>query len=590
MKTILFFILSFLCCSFIVTEGQSLIIVENHQPKAVIVIPDEASNQIQYAAKNLQSYVQKSTGAVLPITKFNTVAGISIEIGVTSFVKAQGISVSSLDEDAYILQSIDPQHFIIVGGSDWGTEFGVYAFLEKFLGVHWLMPTDLGTDIPLNRNLILSQVNITESPTYISRQISPLYIEVQTDLGYWTRFNRFRGRINFSHNLSHLFDPKLFLKTNPDFFPKNGKDLQLNDYSWQPNFSAPGIADSGAARIIRYFDKNPKATSYSLGINDFPYFDESLASLARRKGGKNYLGMEDVSNDYFQWVNAVAKKVLAVYPDKYFGLLAYNNVAEPPSANIGVNAHVIPFLTYERLRWSDPKLEQQGHQLTEAWTKQCDVLGWYDYVYGLDYLVPRVWFHRMQDYLKWGSQNKVKYYYAELYPNWGEGSKPWIMGKLLWNPNYNVDSLLNVWYVSFAGKKAAPKLKSFYQVWEQFWSKDIFTSSWNYDTHQYLNFTVLSYLSAVSKEYGSNCDKFINDALNLAETTGQKQRIKELRDMWQVYKAAIEIYNDPSIPANQKQQNLLSSSKFTALLNSLANDPVHSDSIKWIKDYLGIKG
>jgi len=130
-------------------------------------------------------------------------------------------------------------------------------------------------------------------------------------------------------------------------------------------------------------------------------------------------------------------------------------------------------------------------------------------------LVPRVWCHRMHDYLKWGSEHKVKYYYAELYPNWGEGPKPWIMGKLLWNPSYDVDSLLNVWYISFAGKNAAPKLKSFYQIWEQFWSKDIFKSSWNYDTHQYLNFTVLSYLSAVPKEYVANCDKLMNDAFNL---------------------------------------------------------------------------
>jgi hypothetical protein len=578
-----------LCCSFLALKGQSLI-VANHQPKAVIVIPYAASNQIQYAAKILQEYIQKSTAAVLPITQIAPASVISIEIGVTSLVKAQGIDVNTLDEDAFILQSVSSQHLIIIGGSDWGTEFGVYAFLEKFLGVHWLMPTELGTDIPLNKNLILPQVNFIDSPSYISRQISPLYIEVQTDLGYWTRFNRLRGRINFSHNLSHLFDPKVFLKTNPDFFPKNGKDLQPNDYSWQPNFSASGISDSGAATIIRYFDKNPTVTSYSLGINDFPAFDQSAKSLSRRTGRKNYLGMEDVSNDYFQWVNAVAKKVLAVYPDKYFGLLAYNNVAEPPSTSIGVNAHVIPFLTYERLRWSDPKLEQQGHLVTEAWAKESDVLGWYDYVYGLDYLVPRVWFHRMQDYLKWGSQNKVKYYYAELYPNWGEGPKPWIMGKLLWNPNYNVDSLLNTWYISFAGKKAAPKLKSFYHVWEQFWSKDIFNSSWNYDTHQYLNFTVLSYLSAVPKEYVTNCDKLMNDALTLAQTAEQKQRVKKLRDMWQVYKAAIEIYNDPSISTNQKQQILLSSHKFVALLNSLAGDALHADSIKWIKGYLSIKG
>ena len=49
--------------------------------------------------------------------------------------------------------------------------------------------------------------------------------------------------------------------------------------------------------------------------------------------------------------------------------LAYNNVAAPPSKNIGVNPHMVPFLTYERLRWTDPAVKEQGQQLTEDWEK-----------------------------------------------------------------------------------------------------------------------------------------------------------------------------------------------------------------------------
>ncbi|MGN6531350.1 MAG: hypothetical protein ACTHK0_06325 [Ginsengibacter sp.] len=131
MKTSLLFILCFFCCSFMIAEGQSLVIVENHQSRAVIVIPDDASNQIQYAAKKLQAYIQKSTGAVLSITKIVPADSISIEIGLTAFVKARRIDVSKLDEDAFILQSTYQQHFIIVGGSDWGTEFSVYSFFGK---------------------------------------------------------------------------------------------------------------------------------------------------------------------------------------------------------------------------------------------------------------------------------------------------------------------------------------------------------------------------------------------------------------------------------------------------------------------------
>jgi hypothetical protein len=590
MKQAIILILSFYFSFSSFAETPPLLIVKDYQANAVIVLSESPSGQVRTAARTLQSYIQKSTNAVLPITTSEPVNTISIEIGLTNFAKKQGLDFTNLDEDAFVLRTVDSHHFIIVGGSDWGTEFGVYSFLERFVGIHWLMPTEIGTDVPSNMNLTLPDIGITDSPEYISRQISPLYPEDGTDLGNWARFNRLRGRINFSHNLSNLFKPKHFLKTNPDFYPKNGKDLQFNDYSWQPNFSAPGIADSAAAVIIRYFHKNPKATSYSLGINDFPAFDQSAHSLARRKGGKNYLGMEDVSNDYFQWVDAVVKKVRNIFPNKYFGLLAYNNVAEPPSPNIGVSEHVVPFLTYERLRWSNPKLQQKGHQVTQAWAKECDVLGWYDYVYGLDYLIPRVWFHEMKDYLKWGSQNKVQYYYAELYPNWGEGPKPWVLGKLLWNPNRNVDSLLNVWYVAAAGAKAAPKLKAYYDLWEQFWAKDIFKSSWNNDNGQFLYFPDLSYLIAVPESFVKQCDILMNAALKLAATFAQKERVSELRDMWQLYKVSIQIYNDPTISQDQKQQNLISSPKFISLLNNLANDPIHANTVMWIKNHFSVKG
>lgn len=586
-----FLLIGLFCFSFCSTRanGSRIRIVSNHQPVAFIVIADDASLQIKNAAKILQQYIEASTGAQLNFTS-NSESAATIQIGVTPFVISHSINYYNLDEDGFIIQQKDGKHLVIVGGSDWGTEYGIYWFLERYLGIHWLMPSEIGTDIPKIANLDVPNIQFTDSPTYLSRQISPYYVEWTDIFSVWSRFNRFRGRISFGHNLLNLFNPKEYLKTNPNFYPAvNGRLVVPQDYKWQPNFSAQGIADTAAAKIIRFFTKFPKETSYSLGINDWPVFDESAQSLTRRNGKKNYLGREDVSDDYFRWVNEVVHKVLNVFPKKYFGLLAYNNVAQPPSAKIGIAPHVIPFLTYERMRWADSSLMLQGHQLNEAWAKECSVLGWYDYAYGLCYLAPRVWFHEMHDYLKWGSKHKAKYYYAELYPNWGEGPKPWVLGKLLWNTSYNVDSLLNVWYIATAGKEAASKLKAFYQIWEQFWTDDVFKTPWNSKNGQYLFFNNFSYLEYIPKDYVSRCDQLMNEAYKLTETEIQKKRVSELLEMWQLYKLAIQLYQDPSVPESQKQAHLSNSSRFVAMLNKLSNDPIHADSIKWIKGHLKIQ-
>src|SRR5690606_9291201 len=114
----------------------------------------------------------------------------------------------------------------------------------------------------------------------------------------------------------------------------------------------------------RYFDENPDQTSYSLGMNDSHQFDESSASKARRNGKTNFLGQEDISQDYFQWANEIAAKVLLRHPQKLFGTMAYHNLAEPP-AGMAINRAIVPFITYERMRWTDPALRALGQDLTK---------------------------------------------------------------------------------------------------------------------------------------------------------------------------------------------------------------------------------
>src|SRR5690606_13052097 len=120
-------------------------------------------------------------------------------------------------------------------------------------------------------------------------------------------------------------------------------------------------------------------------------FDQSPASLARRNGTTNYLGVEDVSNDYYTWANDVVSQVLLQHPGKTFGTLAYQNLAEPPTG-MSVHQSIVPFITYERMRWENPNLRSVGEQLTLDWAAQTSSLGWYDYAYGISYQLPRVWF------------------------------------------------------------------------------------------------------------------------------------------------------------------------------------------------------
>ena len=566
-----FLLLAVLSAAFI-RHAQAIVLVKNNAAVSGIVIAKSASNQVQFAAKMLQQYLQKSTGATLPIR--NSGQGTSnVYVGKGAY---PAIGNVDLDDDGFLLQSVDGNNFVILGGSDWGTEFGVYDFLERFVGVRWLMPTDLGTVVPKLNSLQVPTVKIVENPVYLSRAISPIAIDKNTiPMNEWGRFNRLRGRLDPSHNLKNLFPPEKFSRSHPEFYPmvKGRKVLPVsnNDQSWQPDFAANGIANAASKEIINWFDQHKDASNYSLGINDSGNFNESGNSNARGLGRKNVMGFSNFSDGYYAWANDVVNKVRKVYPAKKYPVLAYTSVAEPPSDK-KLDKDIVPFIAYERVRWGAKALKQTDQELTERWEQVAQSLGWYDYIYGLTYLLPRVWFHAMKEYLTWGSTHHVKYYYGELYPNWGEGPKAWVTSKLLWNPNQDVDALLDDWCRNAAGTQGGPKLKAYYTIWEKFWSQDVFANGGNSDTKGRITFFNPSYLQSVPDDYLTQSDKLLADAYKLAETDQQKQLVTKLTQMWTVYRLSVVAYKK----YKQGRGNSPEGKQRLALLQSLKTDLLYS--------------
>jgi len=523
-------------------NASAMVIVKNGQSNAAIVIDANAEPNIQNTAKTLQHYIAKSTGATLPIRN-QTGTGNSICLQNASTLTGS----PKLDPEGFILQGLDKSTFVIAGGGDRGIEFGVYDFLERYLGVRWLMPGEIGEDVPKHATLDISSAKIVQEPVYLSRRLGGIH-ESASDVDWlWAQRNRAVWRESHGHNLLNIFPPKKYAKTHPEFYPVlKGKRYipQQGTWNWQPNFSAPGLVDEGAKQVEKYFQEHPDAQSYSLGMNDSTgTFDQSPASLARRNGKRNSQDKEDVSDDYFRWANAVAAKVLLQYPDKWFGAMAYHELTDPPKPEIGVNDHIIPFMTQERLRWIDPELRKVDQENTKNWAAVAKHLGWYDYIYGEFYLIPREWPHLAQEYLSWGADHHVKFYTSELYPNWGEGPKGWIFAKLLWNPNQNVDDLLNDWYQHAAGSAAAPKLKAYYAIWEKFWTQDVMKSKWWNGTGPYMSFYSKGYLADVPKEYLDQSDELLDAAYKLADTPERKARVGKLREVWQrFYKPSVIVY------------------------------------------------
>jgi len=508
---------------------------------SAIFFSEKSFNSI---AQEMQSYIFESTGIRIPVSDVRKENKKTI-----SLVKLP--DKYHLKKDGFIISSPSADELKVEGKNLSAISFGVYDLLENNLGIKWLFPHEknIGTYIPHRDSLTLKREERKEEPAFINRTFSSGKISGHRFYRDWIKKMRVVGSdISFHHNLHNLFPPLQYIKSNPEFYPteRNGTKYPLSrdigtgsteEYnSWQPVLDAKGVVEEGKNNIVRYFQKNPAVSSYSLGMNDS--INWGYQQLLNKR--INSLGYIDMSDYYFLWVNQLVSGVLKSFPEKKFGLLAYHNLADAPSFN--VNHAVIPFLTYDGMQWLDNARKLSNKKRLAEWSKKAGVLGIYDYIYGDEapsYSVPRIYLDTMAEYYQFSYENNVRHYYAEAYPStsWIEGPKLYITSKLLWNPYIDIKKELDDWYKACVGAKAAPYLAQYYQFWDDFWSSRVIKSRWFKDSKgDYLPLNNDSYLDLLTKNDLVLLENLIKKTLENTSDHMQRDRAQFIYNGWTMVK------------------------------------------------------
>lgn len=110
-------------------------LVKNNTTEYSILIPENATTEIEYAAEELKELFQEATTVKLDVFKDNTVGEYSadkkvISLGNTTYAQAANVQpTKELSEYGYTIQT-DNKSIFINANSDIGVTFGVYGFLE----------------------------------------------------------------------------------------------------------------------------------------------------------------------------------------------------------------------------------------------------------------------------------------------------------------------------------------------------------------------------------------------------------------------------------------------------------------------------
>lgn len=523
-----------------VCAAESATLFDQRGVYAVIQAPPSPDATSKRAADLIADSVKRISGFDLRILPASATpprgsGTVVIHLGKTPHVRSQNIGGTLHGPDGFVFHFQDGKNFSIVANTGFGLYNGALEFCESILGVRWLMPGNEGVYWPEDKSCVLEPVHQLSDPAFVSRLFSGLGKGLQQQ---WGVKMRLRTHIGFHHNLSYLFPPEEYGAIHPEIYPmidgKRRVPSAGERTGWQPCFSNPKTAEIATQRLLSEFKAKPDTYTYSLGVNDRSGFCECENCAPT---GENFLGLRNYSNGYYAWCNAVITAVSRKHPEILFGGLAYSEVAEAPT--FPVHNKMVPFMTYERLKWKEPRFLEEGQRQTENWSRAAHRIGWYDYLYGSLYCVPRVYPTHLTETIQFAHRSNVRLFYAEAYPNWVEGPKLYMMAKLLWNPYIDTEALLQDWYVSAVGPRAAPKLQEFYQIWERFWMEKMPGESWfSLSTGQYLPFKSVQYLDAVEEEQIRRSEALLDQIVHLADQPQFKTRAQQIHDLFEYTRAS----------------------------------------------------
>ena len=536
--------------------SERFALVEKNLPMSVILLPESASDELIKDVEYFNGELQKSFGTALPVVKTAPAAGNRIE-----FIVEKS---AFIERGKYSITFPDPQTLKITC-SNISVRWALNHMLEK-AGIRYLFPGADGAYYPQLAEFNLPRQTVKSDASY------KLYRGLFGEDQEWQLNLNCEGGDSyqfFNHNMDNIFPIEKYSKG--EWIEKimslhDGKrDTSPTKFAWEPCYSNPATAEEAIKNICTYFEKHPGCHTYSLTINDgMKPFCECDTCREANKGPKTdlapFIQRLNYSECYYKWVNKVVEGVISKYPDKYFGLLAYTGVVNPPSFKLHPN--VAATICFDPYVCVDPDADRQWKGVIQEWKKKASILGIWDYAFGIDaYTLPRVYFRQQATILRYLNQQGGEVGFNQSMPAIGEGPKRYLYLKLFYNADIDVEHTLRDWYEAAVGKAAAPYLEQYYSFWEKLWSERATKTSWfqssKLDTYPCMA-ADSGYMYALEKGDIAKCRRLMEKVVELAKKNGDKGqqiRAEQLMLEFEFYEASAYMCAAGIVPVSGSLEN-----------------------------------
>ena len=324
----------------------------------VIVTPTGADACIRTAAAELQTYIEKISGARLECVAERDCAPDAPAIVLTS-------SEPDVKADGFRLRS-DGTRLYIRGADSRGTLYGVYTFLEEYLGVRWFTPTL--EVIPENADVVVdAHIDRTEEPSFAVRRndgpgTNDAYrARTKMNVSFWYDMQDHGGALTYvlwDVTLDKLVPDALFA-AHPEYFAQQPDGTRSTDHVCLSHPDVLRVAVENAREAIRNCPRDANYIHIGQKDNENYCRCDRCETLYARYGS--------VCATTLLFTNAFADALDDEFPDFMFTFYAYNETDRPPQdRTLRCRANVAPVLCgLHKACRSHPLTEcgaQDGHE------------------------------------------------------------------------------------------------------------------------------------------------------------------------------------------------------------------------------------
>ena len=425
--------------------AQADIIKPSGKTGTIVIADDNAVNR--RSAALLQDFFQKITGHKAEISH----GAIKPKKGDVIIRDSKN---SSVTDDGF--RAATTSGYLEIEGRGKGSIYAAATVLERYLGCNYWGANEY--EAPHRDRISLPAFDFIDNPDYTHRQSDCYAIGADSVYRDWHRFeypsDLFAGNY-WVHTFNPLLPADVYGKEHPEYYAYfDGERHPGKAVQWC--LTNDEVFEIVAARIDSIFKAHPDKNMISVSQNDGNYTNctcPTCKAIDDREGCP--------MGSLLHFINRLADR----FPDKQISTLAYLYSMKPPKyekPRPNVNIMLCGIDCYREVAFPDNASGREFKQALEGWSANCR--NFFVWNYGCNYdgfATPFPDYHVMQPNLQILRDNGVKMLLAGVVGVRG-GDMPelrgYLISKLMWNPDADVDSLMTTFLRGYYGP-AAPQIE-----------------------------------------------------------------------------------------------------------------------------------